>query len=89
MIPTSGKAMQKKMKVVPILESVILILNAEEMISVQSYADGLDLVKISYTTAAGDVYRCTGQINIDTHETEEGRATCTVMPEEDWIPFPA
>jgi len=87
MVPTSGKSMQKKVKMVPVLESVVLIVNAEEMESLKSFAEGLDVIKVTYQTAAGDEYRCTGQINVEAHETEENRANCTVHPEEDWTPF--
>lgn len=89
MIATSGKAMQKKMRVTPSAEGFNLAVNAEEMEALKSFAEGLDVVKVTYTTAAGDQYRCTGQIQIEAHESEEGKATVTVHPEEDWTMFPA
>lgn len=89
MVPTSGPAMQKKMRVVPVLEGVVLACNAEEMEAIKSFAEGLDVIKITYQTAAGDEYRCTGQVNIEGHESEEGRVTVTVQPEDDWTLFPA
>jgi hypothetical protein len=89
MIATSGKAMQQKKRMVPQAEGLDLILNADEAESLKSFAEGLDLVKVSYETAAGDVYRCTGQINLDGHESETGKASVTVQPVEDWTMFPA
>lgn len=87
MIATSGKAMQKKTRMVPALEGVVLAVNAEEMESLKSFAEGLEPIKVTYQTAAGDEYRCTGQINIEAHESEEGRATVTVAPQDDWTAF--
>jgi len=89
MLPTSGKSMQQKKKVVPQADGFDLILNADEAESIKSFAEGLDLVKVSYETAAGDVYRCTGQISLDGHESETGKAAVTVQPEEDWTCFPS
>jgi hypothetical protein len=89
MIPTSGKAMQKKTRMIPALEGVVLACNAEEMEAIKSYAEGLEPIKITYQTAAGDEYRCTGQINIEAHESEEGRVNVTVQPQDDWTMFPS
>ena len=87
MVPTSGKSMQKKVRMVPVLEGATLIVNAEEMEVLKSYAEGLDLIKVTYQDAAGNEFRCTGQINVEAHESEENRANVTVQPEEDWTPF--
>ena len=88
MIPTSGKSMQKKLKVTPTLEGVVLGVNAEEMESLKSYAEGLLPIKVTYETAAGDQYRCIGQIDVEAHESEENRANVTVHPDGDWTLFP-
>jgi len=89
MVATSGKSMQKKTRVVPSAEGFDLICNSEETETLKVFAEGLDLVKVTYTTAAGDQYRCTGQISIEGHESETGKVTVTVLPEEDWTSFPA
>jgi hypothetical protein len=89
MVPTSGVAMQKKVRMIPVLESVVLAVNAEEMETIKSFAEGLDLVKVMYETAAGDQYRAEGQIEIEAHESEENRANVTVQPAGDWTLFPA
>ena len=89
MIPTSGTSMQKKTRVTPQAEGFNLAVNAEEMESLKSFAEGLDLVKVTYETAAGDQYRCTGQIELEANESEEGKVTCTVLPDTDWTMFPA
>lgn len=87
-IPTSGKAMIQKTIIVPVLEGVTLNVNANEMAALKSFSEGLPLVKVAYTTAAGDRYRCIGQIQIDGHDSEEGKAAITVLPEDDWTLFP-
>lgn len=89
MIPTSGKAMQKKMRMTPTAEGVVLAVNAEEMETLKSFAEGLNPIKVTYQTAAGDEYRCTGQIEVEAHESEEGRANVTVLSQDDWTLFPA
>lgn len=88
MIPTSGRSMQKKTKMTPEAEGFDILVNAEEIESLKSFAEGLDLVKVSYTTAAGAVYRCTGQIEIESHESETGKAGVRVLPDDDWTAFP-
>lgn len=89
MIPTSGAAMQKKMKVTPSMEGVVLGVNGDEMESLKSFAEGMELIKVTIEMANGDQYRCTGQIEIEAHESEENRATVTVHPDGDWTFFPS
>ncbi len=87
MIPTSGKAMRKMIKRIPTREGVVLITNAEERESLISFAEGLDNLKVSYTNAAGDTYKCEGTLEIESNETEENRTTCQVHPVGIWTPF--
>ena len=89
MIPTSGVGMQKKTRVTPKAEGFNLAVSEEEMESLKSFAEGLLPVKVSYITANGSVYRCVGQIEVEAHESEENKATVTVLPESDWTLFPA
>lgn len=87
MVATSGRAMRKMMKRVPVREGVVLVTNASEREILKSFAEGLDDLKISYTNAAGDTYRCQGTLEVESNETEENRTACKVMPREDWTPF--
>ena len=89
MIPTSGSSMQKKTRMTPKAEGFNLIVNGEEMETIKSFAEGLDKIKVSYETAGGDVYRCEGQIEVESHESEENKATVTVLPDGDWTAFTA
>jgi hypothetical protein len=87
MIPTSGKSIRQSKHVVPTAEGFDLILNAEEAEVLKGLIEGGDVLKVSYTTADGSVYRCTGQVSMDGHETETGKASLTVHPDDDWTVF--
>jgi len=89
MIATSGKGMRKVTRVTPKAESIDLLVNSEEMEQIKSFAEGLDNVKIDFETADGTVHRCVGQIQIDSHNTEDNKATLVALPEDDWTTFPA
>jgi hypothetical protein len=79
--------MRKMLKRVPVREGIVLVTNADEREVLKSFAEGLEDLKISYTNAAGDTYRCEGTIEVESNETEENRTTCKVMPREEWTPF--
>jgi len=89
MVPSSGKGMRKVTRVTPKAEGFNLLVNAEEVEALKSFAESLDNIKVSYETAAGDLYRCVGQIEMEAQETEENKVTVTVLPEEDWTAFTA
>lgn len=87
MIPTSGGSMRKMVKRVPMREGIVLVTDADEREVLKSFAEGLDLVKVTYTNAAGDSYRCEGTIEIENNETEENRTSVQVHPQGDWTKF--
>lgn len=87
MIASSGRALRKMMKRVPMREGLVLLTDAAERETLKSFAESLDDLKVSYTNAAGDTYRCSGTIEIENNETEENRTTCQVHPREDWTAF--
>lgn len=87
MIASSGRAMRKMLKRIPQVEGVTLLTNAAERDTLKSFAEDLNDLKISYTNAAGDTYRCQGTIEITSNETEENRTTVVILPREDWTPF--
>ena len=57
MIATSGGAMRKMLKRIPSVEGVVLVTDSDERLVLKDFAEGLDLVKITYTNAAKDSYR--------------------------------
>ena len=87
MIPTTGKAMLKMTKRVPAREGFVVIANGQEREDLKSKAEGIDLIQFSYTNAAGDSYKCQGQMEIENAETEENRVTINVFPVENWTAF--
>ena len=87
MIPTSGGAMRKMTKRIPAVEGVVLITDADERLVLKDFAEGLTLVKTTYTNAATDSYRCEGTIEIESNTTDENRTTCTIQPVGDWVKF--
>jgi hypothetical protein len=89
MIATSGRAMRKMTRRVPMTEGIVLIVNEAERQNLKSFAESIDDLKVSYTKASGDTFKCEGTIEIENLETEEGRLTCQVHPREDWTPFQA
>lgn len=86
---TSGASMLRKTKKVQMLEGVVLKTNAQERIQLNSFAAEIEDIKISYTNANGDEYKCNGSINIESNETESNRTTISVSASTAWTPFPA
>lgn len=86
-LATSGRNLRKVLKRPEIRESVVLACNGAEREIIKQLDERLDDFPMSYTTAAGDVYRCSGWIVFESRETEEGRATIQMHPREDWESF--
>lgn len=83
-IPTSGKSMRKMTKRVPSVESCVLIVTPREKDAIGSLADNPDDIKMNYVYANNQTSRATGSIDIDSYETEDGRLTLRLDPEENW-----
>lgn len=86
-VPTSGRNMRKMVKRPQSREGITLVANGAELEALQSLAERLDDFPMSYETAAGDVYRATGFIEFESHETEENRATVMLHPRQGWESF--
>ena len=84
MLPTSGRGMLKKTRIVPTRESVSVKANGNEKITLKQYADGLDELKLAYIDSAGNRFNCVGAINIDDSTTAENTVTLKLMPYTDW-----
>ena len=83
---TGGTLIKKTLEVGQV-ESVTLIVNGAENASLEELADRNVNFPMSYELASGDVYRATGQINLDNRETEETRRDITLIPDGTWQPF--
>ena len=74
-IATSGDNLRKMVKRATVREGVDIKADGAELEILRALADALDDFSMSYTTAAGDVYRASGWIELESHETEEAKAT--------------
>ncbi|MCK5603577.1 hypothetical protein KAR91_16955 [Candidatus Pacearchaeota archaeon] len=86
-IESSGDPMVKYTKRNRMREGIVLITNASEREDLVAQADGLAILKLSYTNAAGDVYKCRGALEVETNETEENRTACKALPTSAWTLF--
>jgi hypothetical protein len=86
-IPTSGRTMRKMVKRSEKREGCVLACNGAERDILKELSERTTDYTMSYETAAGDVYRCTGWIDFEARETEENRAAITMWPRESWEAF--
>jgi hypothetical protein len=86
-IATSGRSMRQMIARVMSAEGIDLIVNAAEIATLKTFAEGLADSLLSYTTAAGDEYQAVGSFNLEKVDTESGKATVIAEPADDWIPF--
>jgi hypothetical protein len=89
MLPTSGSGMLQKTKRTPTAESVVLITTTGEADQIRRFAEATELLNMSVTLADGSAYACRGQIELENRETDTGRTTIQVLPEEEWTLFEA
>lgn len=88
-IPTSGRNMKKMMRRAENRSGVVIAANASERDALQQIAESVEDVTLAYETADGSVYRADGWIEFESRETEENRATVTMMPRRAWASFVA
>lgn len=87
MIPTSGRMVRKTTKRVQAREGVVLACNGSERELLKALSESSEDFPMSYETAGGDTYRATGVIEFESRETEENRATVTLLPRGEWSTF--
>jgi hypothetical protein len=87
-IATSGRNLHKMTKRVDSreVELVAMGVEREHLVELSERTADFDM---SYTTASGDVYNCTGWIEFANRETEESKATITMFPRTVWSSFVA
>lgn len=87
-VPTSGRTMRKQTKRVENREGVVLACNGAERDILKGFSENSKDIPMSYETAGGDVYRApNGFIEFENRETEENRATITMIPRDGWESF--
>jgi hypothetical protein len=87
---TSGKAMYKVTNQVMTVDGVTLSADSadyELLLAAHRKGAAGTNYPLSYTKADGSVYRSTGKINLESHETETNIATLMLIPESLWQPF--
>ena len=80
-VPTSGLSMIKKTLRSPNAESVVLIVDPTEQDVLRGLSERISVFPMSLELADGSVYRTTGQINYENVETQENRASITLIPD--------
>jgi hypothetical protein len=87
-VATSGDNLRKMTKRPNMVDSVELIVNGAERDTIKVLADGQDDIPMSYETAAGDVYRAVGWIELESRETEENTVSVKMYPRDNtWESF--
>lgn len=86
-LPTSGRTLRKMTKRSENREGVVLACNGVERDILKELSERQSDYTMSYETASGDVYRCTGWIEFENRETEEGRASIQMHPRKTWDSF--
>lgn len=87
MIPTSGKAVMQMTKRIPAVESFVLVTTEGEADQLRQFAESTKLFNMSYTTAKGSTYTARGTIEFENRETDTGRTTLQLLPEDEWTLF--
>ena len=85
----SGGNMRKMVRRVKVVDGVTLIVNASEQDQLEVLAGRPTDFPISYETADGSVFRCTGWIEYEKVESEENRASVKMFPRVKWSSFVA
>jgi hypothetical protein len=91
-IATSGKTMIKITLTAPTIESLGFVVTPAELERLNILADRVTSFPISIELADGSVYKTTGQIMMENYESEEGKASCKIIPDKTrdaWTPFVA
>lgn len=86
-LATSGKAMTKSVKRVQLLEGLVLLINGSDLEALKFYVEADSDKQVIVTLASEDSYQALAEINLEGYETEEGRATISVHPSEEWTAF--
>ena len=88
-VATSGRTLQKMTKRVQTLEGLTLGVTPDEMELLKSISDGIADVTMSITLADTSVYKATGAVYFENYESENGQASVTLIPKNDWTAFTA
>ena len=91
-VPTSGRTMIKRTVRTQTAESIVIVATPTEQDQLRVLAERLDAFPAAITMADGAVWRTTGNINFESVESEENRATIVIIPDrspDGWALFAA
>lgn len=80
-VPTSGRTMIKRTVRTQTAESIVIVATPTEQEQLRELSERLDVFPATITMADGAVWRTTGNINFESVESEENRATITIIPD--------
>jgi len=80
-IPSSGRTMMKRTKRTQTAESITILASPTEQDALRILAERLDVFPCAITMADGAIWRTTGNINFESVESEENRATIIIIPD--------
>lgn len=86
-IATSGSNMKKQTARVEEVTGVDLVTNGAEFDALKALSERTKDFPMSYTTAAGDVYRASGWIDLEKRQTSDGKTSVKLIPRQSWEPF--
>ena len=91
-VPSSGRTMMKRTVRTQTAESIVILASPTEQDQLRVLAERLDAFPAAITMADGAVWRTTGNINFESVESEENRATIVIIPDrspDGWALFAA
>lgn len=83
-IATTGSGMVKKMKRVPVIESLPLVVDGEKLAQLVSLDGAQNEYKFSITLQSGTELKGKGVFQSESYENEEGRYNIQIHPTGDW-----
>lgn len=87
MLPSTGKNMKKMTRRTETRENVVLFVDAAQRDVLRALSAQVETFPMSYQTADGTIYRCTGAIEFPARTTADNRATINMLPEGIWDTF--
>ena len=80
-VASSGRTMMKRTKRTQTAEGIPILASPTEQDQLRVLAERLDVFPMAVTLEDGAVWRTTGNINFESVETEENRASITIIPD--------
>jgi hypothetical protein len=86
-VPTSGVNMRKMVRRSEAFTGLTLATTGAEREILKGYSEAIGDIPITLTLANGDLYVCTGWLELEHTETETGKSSVALHPRDGWEPF--